>query len=183
MTKRLPQVSERWKERLARVVKNPVMQRLMQWGIQLFVPRHRVGVAVVVSDGKGRVLMLRHVFHPDFPWGLPGGWLGRNEDPASGALRELREETGLRAGPLMPVITWYDRTPPHLGIIFRVDLDPAPLVLSSEILEGRWFPAASIPHGTTSYTRKAIAAAFDVDAMPLTSSPTKTMTGIGHSEP
>ena len=89
--------SLQYKKRLARLMQFRFLQVLMVWGIYLFTPRHRVGVNVVVMDERQRVLLLKHVFHPQSPWGLPGGWLSRHEDPKEGVLRELREETGLTA--------------------------------------------------------------------------------------
>ena len=68
-------------------MRRPLMRKLMQLGILLTVPQQRIGVGVVVLDEIGRVLLLRHVFHPFAPWGVPGGWLHRHEDPAAGALR------------------------------------------------------------------------------------------------
>jgi 8-oxo-dGTP diphosphatase len=57
---------------------------------------------VVCRDSEGRVLLLRRHPHdrahpsPNGLWCLPGGKLFLNEDPRTGALRELEEETGLR---------------------------------------------------------------------------------------
>lgn len=64
-------------------------------------------VEIYAVTHDGRVLVTRR--HPDKPWGLhweiTGGSVVKGEDPVTGALRELREETGLRvtAGDLCPV--------------------------------------------------------------------------------
>ncbi|MDE2950347.1 MAG: NUDIX hydrolase [Chloroflexota bacterium] len=59
--------------------------------------RYTVGVAGVVLNEEGRVLIVEHAYHPRYPWGLPGGWIGEDEDPAEAILRELREELQLAA--------------------------------------------------------------------------------------
>ena len=86
-----------WKQVAAQWVKRPFLQRLMILAVHLIVPKQRIGVGLVVFDEQDRVLLLKHVFHPKTPWGLPGGWLGRDESPEQCALRELMEETGLTA--------------------------------------------------------------------------------------
>jgi 8-oxo-dGTP diphosphatase len=67
----------------------------MQWPLLWVINRKfLVGVMAIAFDDEGRVLVLHHTYRRRHPWGLPGGWLGAGETPASGALRELREETG-----------------------------------------------------------------------------------------
>jgi len=51
-----------------------------------------IGVCVLACDEQGRVLLVRHSYGRGH-WCLPSGALGRREDPAHAALRELREET------------------------------------------------------------------------------------------
>ncbi len=63
--------------------------------------------------------MLRHVFHPAWPWGLPGGWLKRNEAPEEGALRELKEETGLTAVIGPSILVSHGDHPVHTGIAYQ----------------------------------------------------------------
>lgn len=55
-----------------------------------------LGVAALVVDGEGRVLLVRHGYSPG--WRLPGGGVGRGEAPQDAVLRELREEVGLTGG-------------------------------------------------------------------------------------
>ena len=62
-----------------------------------------VGVIGVLLDEIGeRVLLVEHIFHTFRPWGLPGGWIARGEDPARTAEREYREETGLHVRAVTP---------------------------------------------------------------------------------
>ncbi|SHH50663.1 NUDIX hydrolase [Halobaculum gomorrense] len=55
--------------------------------------------SVVVRDGDEVLLGKRDVDPHRGLWGVPGGNLEHDEHPAAGALRELREETGVRADP------------------------------------------------------------------------------------
>ncbi len=55
-----------------------------------------LGVAALVLDDAGRVLLVRHSYNPG--WRLPGGGVGRGEPPADAILRELGEEVGLGGG-------------------------------------------------------------------------------------
>lgn len=54
-----------------------------------------LGVVGVVVDEAGRVLLLNHVYREEYPWGLPSGWVRRNEQPQAAIVREIWEEAGL----------------------------------------------------------------------------------------
>jgi ADP-ribose pyrophosphatase YjhB (NUDIX family) len=59
--------------------------------------RFGVGVAALIRDDAGRVLLVHRTYSHDEPWALPGGWLERKDVTIPLALeRELHEETGLR---------------------------------------------------------------------------------------
>src|ERR687893_1043610 len=64
-------------------------------GVWLTQPRFAVTAGAVVSDERGRVLLLRHVLRKGSGWGIPGGFLNAGEQPEEAIRRELREETGL----------------------------------------------------------------------------------------
>jgi 8-oxo-dGTP diphosphatase len=136
------------------------MRQAMRLGLYLLVPRHRIGINLVGLDPDARILMLKHVFHPFVPWGLPGGWLGRGESPHACLLRELKEETGLTAtlGPLLLMAT--KPRPPHLVMIYAGFVRPAPLALSREILDAGWFDRDTQPGPLLKSTSEAIAAAY-----------------------
>ena len=56
-----------------------------------------IGVAALIRDSHGRILLAHRTYSYDEPWALPGGWLELgNEAIEAGLERELMEETGLR---------------------------------------------------------------------------------------
>ena len=56
-----------------------------------------VGVAALIRDDRGHILVVHRTYSRDEPWAMPGGWLERSDGAIEAALeRELREETGLR---------------------------------------------------------------------------------------
>ncbi|MCA9917624.1 MAG: NUDIX domain-containing protein [Anaerolineales bacterium] len=148
-----------WKDKVARLVAFPLAYKLMHFMVRLVVPRTRLGVAAVAVNEANEVFMVCHVFHPVYQWGLPGGWLKRNEAPADGALRELREETGLTAnlGPVVAV--QHDPVTAYVGIAYVATLQPGNLQLSHELSDARWFASDALPTPITQHTRNAIEAA------------------------
>jgi len=54
------------------------------------------GACVLVWSGGG-LLLVRHSYKPGY--GVPAGMIGRGEDPAEAAARELREEVGIEVSP------------------------------------------------------------------------------------
>ncbi len=103
--------------------------------------------------------MLRHVFHPYYEWGLPGGWLKKNEAPEVGVLRELKEETGLTAVLGSAVSVSHSLQPPHIGIAYGGRLAGGDLQLSHEIIEASWFSVDNLPTPLSPHTHQAIRAA------------------------
>ncbi len=68
------------------------MRNAVMWWLN---PKFSVGVLGLVQDEDGRVLLLKHTYRRDKPWGLPGGGLKSGESTQECLLREVLEETGL----------------------------------------------------------------------------------------
>jgi len=65
--------------------------------LKLRYGRYGVGVAALIRDEQGRVLLVRRTYSREEPWAFPGGWLeGNDEAIERGLERELLEETSLR---------------------------------------------------------------------------------------
>ena len=110
--------------------------------------RNTAGVTGVLLDDENRVLLVEHVFHARRPWGLPGGWLGRNEEPARAIAREFREETGLVVEVVRPLLVAQGRRwKAHLDIAFllRAENPMPPLELSYELSDYGWFALDDLP--------------------------------------
>ena len=126
-----------------------------------------VGALGAVFDDEGRLLIVEHVFHPRCPWGLPGGWMNRNEDPADTIRRELYEETGLTV--TVEEILLIQRTSEvqsHLDVAMLCRAAPGPVTLSSELLAYRWCDPtdkANMPK-LIAFHRQVIKAALDARA-------------------
>ncbi|MFP4323708.1 MAG: NUDIX domain-containing protein [Anaerolineales bacterium] len=112
----------RLKHILARGLRRfPFFAFLIFWLYRFSVPRFTAGVAGVLFDDQGRILLVEHVYHARHPWGLPGGWLGRDEQPDFALRREFAEETRLAVEIVAPVLV-------ETGVFWRHHLDVGYLV-------------------------------------------------------
>ena len=78
--------------------------------------RVNVGVGCVLTDSMGRFLLSERLAdkHGQGEWSFPGGKPDPGESPADTALRELEEETGIKADFAQPLGIWtYDRFEDH----------------------------------------------------------------------
>jgi 8-oxo-dGTP diphosphatase len=120
----------------------------LQWRLLwLTQPKFLVGVAGVVRDDRGRVLLLRHRFWPEGSWGLPGGYAKGGEHLEDALARELREETGCRIDDqrLLRVISGY-RT--RVEVVFTARLATSPSDLDGrEVLAAELFTPEALPAG------------------------------------
>jgi 8-oxo-dGTP diphosphatase len=125
-------------------------------------PRFTAGVVGVVFNEAGQVLLVEHVFHPHHPWGLPGGWVDRNEDPAETVRREMREELELdiRVGPVLLAKVDFGN---HLDMAYLCYLNGGIGKLSAELLDYRWADPTALPR-LHSFHYRAIQQALSIQS-------------------
>jgi ADP-ribose pyrophosphatase YjhB (NUDIX family) len=137
-----------------------------RWAIRIaariVAPRHPVGAVGAVFDDAGRVLIVEHAFRTDFPWGLPGGWVERGEDPRDTLTRELQEELALDVEVKDLVgcaVIGRVRTsthPVHLGLAYYCRLRSGGGAPSAEVLAYEWADARNPLHPIEPFQQRAM---------------------------
>lgn len=110
-----------------------------RWGVWLVEPRFTVTAGAVVVDGRGRVLLLNHVFRKGNGWGIPGGFLEKGEQPEEALRRELREEAGLELERAEIAFARTLKSPRQVEIIFLCRAKDEARAQSMEIRSAEWF--------------------------------------------
>lgn len=119
-----------------------------RWIVRIVAPSFTVGTACVIERGDGTILLVRLSYRDG--WGLPGGLVGRREDIAQCARREVAEEVGLEVELVGAPAVVVDSHPQRVDVVYRartaaeVDPDDA-RATSPEIVEARWHPAGDLP--------------------------------------
>ena len=99
---------------------------------------HSVSVAAVVTDGAGRVLVIRR--RDTGEWQIPGGVLELEESIPAGVRREVEEETGLvvEVGRLTGVYKNLSRG--VVALVFRATVVGGRAAPSDESVAVEWWP-------------------------------------------
>lgn len=113
--------------------------------VRLSHPRFAVTAGAVVTDGRGRVLLLKHRFRPGTGWGMPGGFMEQGEQPGEAVQRELREEVGLEVEDLRLLTTRAFKTVKQVEIVFSCRAVGDPDQLNFEIQKASWFSPDDLP--------------------------------------
>jgi 8-oxo-dGTP diphosphatase len=139
---------------------------LRRWTVRLSHPRFAVTAGAVVIDDRGRVLLLKHRFRPGAGWGMPGGFMEKNEQPGEALRRELREEVGLEVEQLKLFTTRAFKTAKQVEIVFTARALGDPDQLSFEIQQAAWFSLDDLPAELPEDQAQLIKRALDHGARP-----------------
>lgn len=106
-----------------------------------------VGVAALIKDDRGRILLVHRTYSREEPWALPGGWLeGHDEAIERGLERELREETGLRVS--VGRVVAVERSGFAIVLLMETTLLDASTAFraSAEVSELAWVSPSEVGH-------------------------------------
>lgn len=111
--------------------------------IRFWEPTFTVSAAAIIVNDEGCVLLLDHYLRANSGWGMPGGFLGHNEQPDKGIRREIREETELELEELkMYRVRTLGR---HVEILFTARANGTPKLAGREIRDFGWFKPEDMP--------------------------------------
>jgi 8-oxo-dGTP diphosphatase len=151
------------KRRLSKVLRGSwPLRALMKAAARVLAPRQPVGAVGVVVRADGCVLLVEHVLRTDFPWGLPGGYVNRGEEPREAVRREIEEELGLHveAGRLLAAeqvgLTPASTHPRHLGLAYACTLAGGACVPGREVVSVEWVRPDAITRTLAPLQRRAI---------------------------
>lgn len=115
------------------------------------------GVAGAISDGAGRVLLVKQSYMPG--WRLPGGGVGWGEPPELALMRELHEEVGLSGGTaaLFGLYTHKAGFATHLVALYRVTGATVAFRRNWEVREILFADPGAPPPDTAPVTRRRLA--------------------------
>jgi ADP-ribose pyrophosphatase YjhB (NUDIX family) len=125
----------------------------------------KVAVALVVSDDRGRLLLVQRANDPQRgKWSFPAGFMDAGEDPARAAEREGLEETGLAyevTGLLDVYAKGHDAEGADLLLAYLARPAPsaqgAPLVPGDDAAQAGYFPPDELPELAFVSTEKIVA--------------------------
>ena len=118
--------------------------------------RFTVTVAAILFDDSKRILLLEHVFRADEGWGVPGGFIGRSENPEAALRRELREEIGIEIEDVKMIFSRTLGTLKQVEIYFRARVIGDPKPSSFEIKSAQWFALDQLPPDISNDQRRLI---------------------------
>lgn len=149
-----------------RLAGSPPGRAVLRVAMRLVLPRNLVGAVGAIVDGQGRVLVARHSYRTDFPWGLPGGLVQEGEHPAAAVAREIAEELRIEVRVeqllLCDTVPMVERgiVPPHLGLAYLCRPVAGTVTTSHEILSIEWLEPGPVSFDMAPFQARALEAAW-----------------------
>lgn len=122
-----------------------------------------LGVQAVVTDSKGRVLLVRHGYRPG--WHFPGGGVERGETLLLAVVREVEEETGVvfdTAPSIFAIYAHFVAFPGDHIVLFTGGRWHRPSIPqpTREIAAHDFFALDALPEATTPQTMRRLREVF-----------------------
>jgi len=109
--------------------------------------RFTVTAGAVIFNDKGEVLLLKHRFRAGSGWGLPGGFMEKNEQPIDALRRELREEIALEVDDVEVFAARSFKKPRQVEVLFRARANTTVKSQTVEVERAEWFAIDALPQG------------------------------------
>jgi len=105
-----------------------------------------IGIAALIFNDCGEILLFKHTYRTDCDWGFPGGYLKRDEALAGAIQREIYEESELRVRILDVLEIIRSEQMARLEVLFRAELlGELQFSPSHEVSEARFFAVDALP--------------------------------------
>jgi 8-oxo-dGTP diphosphatase len=119
--------------------------------------RSHLGVAAVIFNDRGQVLLIRQSYGHR-AWDLPGGGRERRESLEEALRRELREEIGIELASAELCGVYFEPGVDQHHFAFRCDLTlgSLPRAKPPEIVEVGYFPLDALPRPINDFTQRRI---------------------------
>ena len=133
-----------WLYQLWRILPLPkTVQSILMW---LINAKFVVGTSVVIQNQQGEILLFNHTYRKEHPWGFPGGYVMRGENPDQAIKRELAEESGFKVKDLQLLEIIQSPDMPRMEILFRGEIDgEIDFIPSMEVTKALFFPIDQLP--------------------------------------
>ena len=106
----------------------------------------KVAVGTIISNDRGQIALVRRAIEPGYgKWVFPGGYVDRNEELRTAAVREAKEESNLRVrvDGLINLYSYAGRAP--IVIVYAATVVGGELRPEDESLDAAWFDKPEIP--------------------------------------
>lgn len=129
------------------------LRAVVLWSV---LPKFLVGAVAVIFDDEGRVLLFKHTYRSECPWGLPSGWLKKGEHAHDAIVRELFEESGYQARVLRSVVIGGDSKAQRLDLYYECELTGGQFRPSAEVSQADFFSLDQLPGCLEPFHRQVI---------------------------